>query len=43
MLSIATAMKELSENSLDAGATNIEIDLKNHGPDVLEVNEGFCI
>ena len=41
MLSIATAMKELSENSLDAGATNIEIKLKNHGPDVLEVNEGY--
>ena len=43
-LSIATAMKELVENSLDAGATNIEIKLKNHGEDVLEVNDsGFGV
>lgn len=39
VLSIATAMKELVENSLDAGATNIDIKLKNHGADVLEVND----
>ena len=39
ILSIATAMKELVENSLDAGATNIDIKLKNHGADVLEVND----
>jgi len=32
-------MKELVENSLDAGATNIDIKLKNHGADVLEVND----
>lgn len=37
ILSIATAMKELVENSLDAGATNIDIKLKNHGADILEV------
>ena len=44
VLSIATAMKELVENSLDAGATNIEIKLKNHGADVLEVNDnGFGV
>ena len=43
MLSIATALKELVENSLDAGPTNIEIKLKNHGADVLEANEGYCI
>lgn len=39
VLTIATAMKELVENSLDAGATNIDIKLKNHGADVLEVND----
>lgn len=39
ILSIATAMKELVENSLDAGATNIDIKLKNHGADILEVND----
>lgn len=44
VLSIATAMKELVENSLDAGATNIEIKLKNHGADFLEVNDnGFGV
>ena len=39
ILSIATAMKELVENSLDAGATNIDIKLKNRGADILEVND----
>ena len=39
ILSIATAMKELVENSLDAGATNIDIKLKNHGAEILEVND----
>lgn len=39
VLSISTAMKELVENSLDAGATNIDIKLKNHGADILEVND----
>ena len=44
VLSIATAMKELVENSLDAGATNIDIKLRNHGADVLEVNDnGFGV
>ncbi|PFX27938.1 mismatch repair endonuclease PMS2-like [Stylophora pistillata] len=42
VLSIATAMKELVENSLDAGATNIEIKLRNHGADVLEVIDNGC-
>ena len=42
VLSIATAMKELVENSLDAGATNIEIKVRNHGADVLEVIDNGC-
>lgn len=42
VLSIATAMKELVENSLDSGATNIDIKLKSHGADALEVIDNGC-
>ena len=37
VVTLSTAMKELVENSLDAGATNIEIRLKNYGADCIEV------
>ncbi|XP_070579403.1 mismatch repair endonuclease PMS2-like isoform X2 [Ptychodera flava] len=37
VLNLATAVKELVENSLDAGATNIDIRLKEHGSEFLEV------
>ncbi|XP_066292993.1 mismatch repair endonuclease PMS2-like [Branchiostoma lanceolatum] len=37
VLNLATAMKELVENSLDAGATNIDIRLKEYGSELLEV------
>ena len=37
VLSIATAMKELVENSMDAAATNIDIRLKDYGAELLEV------
>ncbi|XP_067912696.1 mismatch repair endonuclease PMS2 [Heterodontus francisci] len=39
VLSLSTAVKELVENSLDAGATNIDIKLKEFGADLIEVSD----
>ncbi|XP_022091474.1 mismatch repair endonuclease PMS2-like [Acanthaster planci] len=39
VLNLATAIKELVENALDAGATNIDIRLKEHGSDIVEVTD----
>ena len=35
-------MKELLENSIDAGATNVEIKLKEGGTNHLEVVDNGC-
>lgn len=37
ILSLATAVKELVENSIDANATKIDIRLKEYGSELIEV------
>lgn len=36
-MNLATAVKELIENSLDAGATSVSLKLKEFGKDLVEV------
>ncbi|XP_022251208.1 mismatch repair endonuclease PMS2-like [Limulus polyphemus] len=39
ILNLATAVKELVENSVDAGSTNIEVRLKEYGSELVEVSD----
>lgn len=39
IINLANAVKELVENSLDAGSKNIEIKLKQYGSDSIEVSD----
>ncbi|KAI0764133.1 DNA mismatch repair protein MutL [Irpex lacteus] len=42
VVDLQTAVKELVENSLDAGATNIEVRFKEHGLESIEVVDNGC-
>ncbi|XP_068100663.1 mismatch repair endonuclease PMS2 [Hyperolius riggenbachi] len=42
VLSLATAVKELLENSIDAEATCIDIKLKDYGAEIIEVSDNGC-
>lgn len=42
ILDLSSAVKELVENSLDAGATSIEISLKEYGEEWFQVIDNGC-
>ena len=42
ILDLSAAVKELIENSLDAGATSVEISLKDYGEEYIKVSDNGC-
>ncbi|XP_041363621.1 mismatch repair endonuclease PMS2-like isoform X2 [Gigantopelta aegis] len=42
VLTLATAVKELVENSIDAGATSVDVKLKEYGSESIEVGDNGC-
>lgn len=42
IVDLSTAVKELIENSIDAGATSIDIRLKEYGSESIEVSDNGC-
>jgi len=42
VITLDTAVKELIENSIDAGATSIEISFTKHGYERIELTDNGC-
>lgn len=42
VLNLAVAVKELVENSLDAGASVVDIKLREYGSELIEVTDNGC-
>jgi DNA mismatch repair protein PMS2 len=41
-VTLSTAVKELVENAIDAGATQVDVRLVHYGSEVIEVSDNGC-